>query len=142
MAESTPKGWKTLGGKGEIARYEQFLLFQQYFKTCTADTLKNKRTKKQHVWERVISHFGLKLCWPLANRLMSCPGICHACICPSIHALIFSNIFFETTLQVLIKLHRTEPAMVFITFLSHNLIPTKTLFATEKRSLKSSCQKP
>ena len=27
-------------GKGEIARYEQFLLFPQYFqKTCTADTI-------------------------------------------------------------------------------------------------------
>ena len=26
-------------GKGEIARYEQFLLFLEYFlKTCTADT--------------------------------------------------------------------------------------------------------
>ena len=29
--------------KGEIARYEQFLLLQQCFqKTCTADTLKNR----------------------------------------------------------------------------------------------------
>ena len=28
-------------GKGEIARYKQFLFFPQYFqKTCTADTLK------------------------------------------------------------------------------------------------------
>ena len=30
-------------GKGEIARYEQFLLFPQCFqKTCTADTLKTR----------------------------------------------------------------------------------------------------
>ena len=38
-------------GKGEIARYEQFLLFPQCFqKTCTADTL-----KPGLVWERVKS---------------------------------------------------------------------------------------
>ena len=37
-------------GKGEIARYEQFLLFPQCFqKTCAADTL-----KPGLVWERVI----------------------------------------------------------------------------------------
>ena len=36
-------------GEGEIARYEQFLLFLQCFqKTCTADTL-----KQGLVWERV-----------------------------------------------------------------------------------------
>ena len=36
-------------GKGEIAHYEQFLLFPQCFqKTCTADTL-----KPGLVWERV-----------------------------------------------------------------------------------------
>ena len=36
-------------GKGEIARYEQHLLFQQCFqKICTADTL-----KPGLVWERV-----------------------------------------------------------------------------------------
>ena len=35
-------------GTGEIARYEQFLLFPQCFqKTCTADTLKGL------VWERM-----------------------------------------------------------------------------------------
>ena len=35
--------------KGEIARFEQFLLFPQFFqKTCTADTL-----KQGLVWERV-----------------------------------------------------------------------------------------
>ena len=38
-------------GKGEIARYEQFLLFPQCFqKTCTADTL-----KPGLVWEGVNS---------------------------------------------------------------------------------------
>ena len=38
MAESSPKGQKTLGGRGEIAPYEQFLLYQQCFQeTCTAD---------------------------------------------------------------------------------------------------------
>ena len=36
-------------GKGEIARYERFLLFTQCFqKNCTADTL-----KQGLVWERV-----------------------------------------------------------------------------------------
>ena len=36
-------------GKGEIARYEQFLLFPQCFqKTCTADTVKTR-----FVWEKV-----------------------------------------------------------------------------------------
>ena len=46
MAESCPNKWKTLSkqienalGKGEIACYEQFVLFPQYFqKTCIADT--------------------------------------------------------------------------------------------------------
>ena len=39
-------------GKGEIARYEQFLLFPQCFqKTCTADT-----SKPGLVWERVKGH--------------------------------------------------------------------------------------
>ena len=38
-------------GKGEIARYEQFLLFQQCFqKTCAADT-----SKPGLLWERVRS---------------------------------------------------------------------------------------
>ena len=38
MAESSTK-WKKTLEKGEIARYEQFLLFPQFFqKTCTADT--------------------------------------------------------------------------------------------------------
>ena len=38
-------------GKGEIARYEQFLLFPQRFqRTCTADT-----EKPGLVWERVNS---------------------------------------------------------------------------------------
>ena len=38
MAESSPEGYKTLVN-GEIALYEQFLLFPQCFqKTCTADT--------------------------------------------------------------------------------------------------------
>ena len=33
------EGWKILWEKGEIARYEQFLLFQQCFqKTYTSDT--------------------------------------------------------------------------------------------------------
>ena len=35
MEESYPNGYKTLWGKGEIARYEQFLLFPQCFqKAC------------------------------------------------------------------------------------------------------------
>ena len=37
MAESFPKWEENTAGKGEIARYEQFLLFPQCFqKTCTA----------------------------------------------------------------------------------------------------------
>ena len=41
MAESSLKRVKNTVGKGEIACYEQFLLFPQCFqKTCTADTLK------------------------------------------------------------------------------------------------------
>ena len=39
MVGSSSNGWKNTVGKGEIARYEQFLLFLQRFqKTCTADT--------------------------------------------------------------------------------------------------------
>ena len=38
MAENSLEGQKTLWGKREIARYEQFLLFPQLFqKTYTAD---------------------------------------------------------------------------------------------------------
>ena len=40
-------------GKGEIAHYEQFLLFLECFrKTCTADTYKQRL-----VWERVKTSF-------------------------------------------------------------------------------------
>ena len=43
------EGEENTAGKGEIARYEQFLLFPQCFqKTCTADT-----QKPGLVWERV-----------------------------------------------------------------------------------------
>ena len=39
MAESSSKRVENTVEKGEIARYEQFLLFPQCFqKTCTADT--------------------------------------------------------------------------------------------------------
>ena len=39
MVDSSPKKVKNTVGKGEIARYEQFLLFSQCFqKACTADT--------------------------------------------------------------------------------------------------------
>ena len=38
MAESLSKWFENIVGKGEIARYEQFLLFPQCFQTtCTAD---------------------------------------------------------------------------------------------------------
>ena len=41
MAESSSNWYKNTLGKGEIARYEQFLLFPRCFqKTCTADTKK------------------------------------------------------------------------------------------------------
>ena len=39
MAEKFSKRVENTVGKGEIARYEQFLLFPQCFqKTCTTDT--------------------------------------------------------------------------------------------------------
>ena len=41
MAESSTKKVRKHCAKGEIARYEQFLLFPQCFrKTCAADTYK------------------------------------------------------------------------------------------------------
>ena len=44
--------------KGEIAHYEQFLLFPQHFqKTYTKDTL-----KQGHVWERVKSYRKTFIC--------------------------------------------------------------------------------
>ena len=42
MVESSPKGVENAVGKGEIARYEQFLLFPQGFKRHVLQTLKNK----------------------------------------------------------------------------------------------------
>ena len=49
MTEVFSKRVENTVGKGEIARYEQFLLFPQCFqKTCTAETL-----KPGLVWERV-----------------------------------------------------------------------------------------
>ena len=49
MEESSRKRVENTVGKGEIARYEQFLLFPQCFqKACTADTL-----KPGLVWEMV-----------------------------------------------------------------------------------------
>ena len=51
MAGGSPNGLETTVGKGEIARYEQFILFLQCFqRTCTADTY-----KPGLVWERVKS---------------------------------------------------------------------------------------
>ena len=38
MADACPNGYKNTVGKGEIARYEQFLLFPHCFqKTCTVE---------------------------------------------------------------------------------------------------------
>ena len=57
MAESYPKGLKkNTVGRGEIACFKQFLLFQQCFqKTCPEDM-----KKQGFVWERVnIIHFCL-----------------------------------------------------------------------------------
>ena len=49
MEESYPKGQKTTVGKGEIACYEQFLLFQQCFqKACFPGA-----SKSVIVWEWV-----------------------------------------------------------------------------------------
>ena len=42
MADSSPKGQKTLGGKGEIARYAQFILLSRSFqKKLVLQTSKN-----------------------------------------------------------------------------------------------------
>ena len=52
-------------GKGEIARYEQFLLFPQCFqKTCTADSY-----KPGLVWERVKSK--LAVLWVMDKMLVT-----------------------------------------------------------------------
>ena len=49
--KKSPKKAKNNVGKGEIARYEQFLLFPQCFqRICTADM-----SKEELVWERVNS---------------------------------------------------------------------------------------
>ena len=41
MAKTFPQGVENTEGKGEIARYEQFLLLPQCFhKTCSTETLK------------------------------------------------------------------------------------------------------
>ena len=70
-------------GKGEIAHYEQFLLFPQCFqKTCTADTL-----KPGLVWERVKNIVGKEeiarnqqfLLYPqcfLLNQIIVSPFVC------------------------------------------------------------------
>ena len=59
LAKISPK-WveNTVGGKGEIARFEQFLLFPQCFqKTCSADM-----KKPWLVWERA------NLCQPFETK--------------------------------------------------------------------------
>ena len=42
MVESSPKGVDNNVGKGEISRYEQFLLFPQCFQRLVQQTDKNK----------------------------------------------------------------------------------------------------
>ena len=57
--------------KGEIACYEQFLLFPQCFqKTCTADML-----KPGPVWERANYRPPLKKRWILLVCLSVCPSV-------------------------------------------------------------------
>ena len=52
MAENSPKRIENTEGKGEIARYEQFLLFRLCFrKTWTADSA--RYMKQGFFWERV-----------------------------------------------------------------------------------------
>ena len=51
---------KNTVGKGEIVRYEQFLLFPVFQKTRTADT-----QKAAIVWERVKFHINFKMCIPV-----------------------------------------------------------------------------
>ena len=53
------EGVENTVGKGEIARYKQFLVVLQCFqKTCTVD-----RLKKGLVWERVDSDSENWFCW-------------------------------------------------------------------------------
>ena len=48
MAECSQKSIENTMGKGEIAHYEQFLLFPQYFqKTCSADMFKSGLVRKR-----------------------------------------------------------------------------------------------
>ena len=42
MTGSSPNGQKKTAGKGEIARYEQFLLFHSVFKRLVLQTSKNQ----------------------------------------------------------------------------------------------------
>ena len=56
MLQTGRKRVENTAGKGEIARYEQFLLFPQCFqKCCTADTY-----KAGLVWEMVKDSIGKK----------------------------------------------------------------------------------
>ena len=81
MAESFPKGRKHWG-KGEIACYEQFLLFQQCFqKTCTTDT-----QEQRLVWERVKPFSNLYECGrPQKMRIQfefsTCRRLALLCVC-------------------------------------------------------------
>ena len=57
IAESSLNGYKKTVGKGEIARYEQFLLFPQCFqKACFPEA------SKCVVWEWVNSHISVVVC--------------------------------------------------------------------------------
>ena len=68
-------------GKGEIAHYEQFLLFPQFFqKTCIADTY-----KPGLVWERVKG----KTCKNIKSNLKSFAGE-KLCVTQKLE-----NLFFE-----------------------------------------------
>ena len=56
MVENFPNGIENTVGKGEIARYEQFLLFPQCFlKTCTADS------KNQGLFGKGLSPYNLPI---------------------------------------------------------------------------------
>ena len=72
MAENSPKRVENTVGTGEIARYEQFLLFPLCFqKTSTADTL-----KPGLVWEGLSPAYQPKSCkaldlatpWGISSR--------------------------------------------------------------------------
>ena len=107
-------------GKGEIARYEQFLLFPQRFqKTCTADT-----QKPGLAWERVNPFPNKPLLYPLQNECFRGYTGISVSVCVSV---CVQNISFFPSAGGCIKLHLVT-ALYFMCLLNKSL---KTLSKVE-----------